>query len=257
MRKLGLSWQAVEAASVRQRTGRCRTNSRIRFATVRNAFLALGVAVLLSSVARAAEPKARAPAATPAKKEKAKTPAPLPPSQPKPAPVRSPASFTPQTPFSEAIDILRNSTTPPLTIIVLWRQLADGAGVYRETPIGIDGASGLRAGQWLDLLMLSLSAGASAKLGYVVDKGVITISTTDALPAPKPVTRIYDISDLVAPPARYSLSSMGFGMGYGGPTAPFGGYAGGSYGTGNVSPSGPPAIASRSTRLSPPTYRSR
>ena len=233
--------------------------SRIRFATVRNVILALGLAAQLSSVARAADPKARSQAGAPAKKEKekARTPAPLPPNQPKPAAVRGAASFTPQTPFSEAIDILRNSTTPPLTIVVLWRQLADGAGVYRETPIGLDGMAGLRAGQCLDLLMLSLSAGASAKLGYVVDKGVITISTTDALPAPRPITRIYDISDLVAPPARYSLSSMGFGMGYGGLTAPLGGNVGGSYGVSSVSPSSPPGIPSRTTRLSPPTYRRR
>jgi len=233
--------------------------SRIRFTTVRNVMLVLGLAALLSPVARAADPKARSQAGAPAKKEKekAKTPAPLPPNQPKPAAVRSAASFTPQTPFSEAIDILRNSTTPPLTIVVLWRQLADGAGVYRETPIGLDGLSGLRAGQCLDLLMTSLSAGASARLGYVADKGVITISTTDALPTPKPVTRVYDISDLVAPPARYSLSSMGFGMGYGGLTAPFGGYAGGSYGANNFTPSNPLGVPSGSTRLTPRTSRSR
>jgi len=231
--------------------------SGIRFATVRSAMLALGLLALLSSAARAADPKARSQAGAPAGKEKAKTPAPLPPSQPKPAAARSMASLTPQTPFREAIDILRHSTTPPLTIVVLWRQLADSAGVYPETPIGLDGLAGLRAGQCLDLLMLSLSAGASARLGYVVHKGAITISTTDALPAPKPVTRVYDINDLVAPPARYSLSSLGFGMGYGGWTAPFGNYAGGSYGAGNVSPSNSPAIVSGSTRPSLPTYRGR
>ncbi len=229
--------------------------SRIRFVAVRNVMLVLSLAALLPLVAQAADPKARSPAGAPA--EKAKTPAPLPPNQPKPATARSVASLTPQTPFSEAIDILRNSTTPPLNIVVLWKQLADGAGVYRETPIGLDGLSGLRAGQCLDLLILSLSAGASAKLGYVVDKGVITISTTDTLPARKPVTRVYDISDLVAPPARYSLSSMGFGMGYGSPTAPFANYAGGSYGTGNVSPSGFPTVVSGTTRVTPRTYRSR
>jgi len=231
--------------------------NRIRFAVVRNVMLILGLAALLSPVARAADPKAHSPAGTPAKKEKAKTPAPLPPSQPKPAAVRSTASLTPQTPFREAIDILRNSTAPPLTIVVLWKQLADGAGIYRETPIGLDGLAGLRAGQCLDLLMLSLSAGASAKLGYVVDKGVITISTTNALPAPKPVTRVYDISDLLAPPARYSLSSMGFGLGYGGLTAPFAGYTGGSSITGSTSPLGLPGIPSGSTGLTPRTYRSR
>ncbi len=231
--------------------------SRSRFATVRNAILALVLAAQLSSVARAADPKTRSPTDTPAKKEKAKTPAPLPPSQPKPAAARGMASLTPQTPLSEAIDILRNSTTPPLTIIVLWKQLADGAGVYRETPIGIDGLSGLRAGQCLDLLMLSLSAGASAKLGYVVDKGAITISTTDALPAPKPITRVYDVSDLLAAPARYSLSSMGFGIGYGSLTAPVGGSAGSSYVTGGTNPLGLPIIPSGNTRQTPRTYRRR
>jgi hypothetical protein len=219
--------------------------------------LALGLAALLSSTAWAANPKARSQAGAPVEKEKAKTPTPSPPSRPKPVAVRRAASLTPQTPFGEAIDILRNSTTPPLPIVVLWKQLAEGAGVYRDTPIGLDGLTGLRAGQCLDLLMLSLSAGASAKLGYVVDKGVITISTTDTLPTPKLITRVYNISDLVAAPARYSLSSMGFGMGYGGPAAPFGNYAGSSYGAGSTSPSGLPGIPSGITRPSPRTYRSR
>jgi hypothetical protein len=219
--------------------------------------LVVGLAALLSSVARAADPKTRPQAGTPAKEEKAKMPAPPAPSQPKPAPARSPAVLTPQTPLSEAIDILRNSTNPPLPIVVLWRQLADGAGVYRETPIGLDGLSGLRAGQCLDLLMLSLSAGASAKLGYVVHKGVITISTMNTLPAPKPIARVYDISDLVAPPARYSLQSMGFGMGYGGLTAPLGNYATGTNITGSPSPSGVPGIPSGITRPTTPTYRRR
>ncbi len=228
-------------------------SGRIRLVTIRNVMLVLALATVPSLLARAADPKARSPAGTPAKEEKTKTPAPLPPSPPKPSAARSPAAFTPQTPFGEALDILRNSTTPPLPIIVLWRQLADGAGVYRETPIGIDGAAGLRAGQYLDLLMLSLSAGASAKLGYVVDKGVITISTMDTLPTPKPVTRVYDISDLVAPPARYSLQSMGFGMGYGGLASPFGG----SYGANNFTPSNPLSVPSGSIGFTPRTSRTR
>jgi hypothetical protein len=232
--------------------------SRIRFATARNVILLLSLAALLSPTAWAANPKARSQAGAPVEKEKAKPPTPSPPSRPKPVTVRRAASLTPQTPFGEAIDILRHSTTPPLPIVVLWRQLAEGAGVYRDTPIGLDGLTGLRAGQCLDLLMLSLSAGASAKLGYVVDKGVITISTTDTLRAPKLITRVYDISDLVAAPARYSLSSMGFGLGYGGLTAPFGNYAGGNaYGVNRAAPSNPPGIPSRITRLSPRTYRSR
>jgi len=55
---------------------------------------------------------------------------------------------------------------PPLNISVLWREIGDNAGIYRDTPIGIDDVEGLRIGQYLDL-PLSLSAGASARLGSV------------------------------------------------------------------------------------------
>jgi hypothetical protein len=236
-------------------------SSRIPFAAVQNVMHALVVIGLLSAVAHAADSHAPSDPNAPAKKAKAQA-ASVPPNNPKPPALRNPASFTPQTPFGEAIDILRNSTRPPLSIVVLWKQLGDGAGVYRDTPIGIDGVSGLRASQVLDLLMLSLSAGSSAKLGYAVEKGVITITTVDTLPAPKRVTRIYDIRDLVAPPALYSLPSMGLGLGYGGPAAPFGGYAGnlgaGSYGF-NSGGSLPGSAGStyRSTGQGPGVYRSR
>jgi hypothetical protein len=150
----------------------------------------------------------------------AKTPAPpavqLRPSRPARPAVRTPASFTPQMPLSEAIDILRNCTSPPLNIVVLWKDL-DSAGIYRDTPIGIDGIPGLRLGRYLELLVLSLSAGATTPIGYTVQNGVVIISTTAALPAPRYVTRVYDISDLTAPPANYFFPPMGFGnMGYGG-----------------------------------------
>jgi hypothetical protein len=206
----------------------------------RNKMLALGITVLVSMVAHAADPKTRRDPNTPTEREQAKTQTTaLPSHEPEPTAVRRPASFTRQTPLSEAIGILRNSTTPPLKIIVLWRPL-NSAGVYADTPIGLDGVAGLRAGQILDLLVLSLSAGASAKIGYVADKGVMTISTADALPIPKPVVRLYDVSDLVAPPARYALPSRGFGTGYGGRTPPLGGYPG-NLGAGFSNPANGPA----------------
>lgn len=190
----------------------------VPFTSRRSVIGALLMTTLLSA--------AYAQSGTPGKVEKAKPQtAPLPPDKPKPSPVRGLASLTRQTPLSEAINILRNSTTPPLNIIVLWRPLHN-AGVYENTPIGIDGITGLRTGQYLDLLTLSLSAGASARIGYTVHKGAITLSTTDTLPAPKSVARVYDISDLVAPPARYAPVTMGFGLGYGGPMPGAIGYAG-------------------------------
>lgn len=150
------------------------------------------------------------------------------------------SSLTRQTSFGDAIEILRNSTRPALNIVVLWKEIGENAGVYRETPIGFDGPPGLRVRQYLDLLVTSLSAGASAKLGYVVRSGVVIIGTTDALPVSPNVTRVYDVSDLVAPPARYfnpwiGMGAMGYGNMYGGqmmgPTGGYGGYGGG-YGTG-------------------------
>jgi len=125
-------------------------------------------------------------------------------------------------PFGEAIDILRYSTNPPLNIVVLWRDLAEKADIDKTTPIGMDGVSGIPLGKHLELLLMSVSAGSTAKLGYVVEKGVIIIATTESLPR-KVQTRVYDITDLVAEPANYSWRNMM------GPMGPMGSY-GGSYG---------------------------
>jgi len=206
---------------------------------------ALILAALLALTVQAASPSALAQPGTAVRKG---TPtAPLPPDKPKSPAARRPVGLTRQMPLGEALDMLRNSTTPPMSIIVLWRPL-EQAGIDRNTPIGIDAAPGLRVGQYLDLLTLSLSAGASAKIGHIVNKGAITISTTDALPTPKPITRLYDISDLVAPPGRYSPATMGFGMGYGGPTTLVAGYAGGNSTNGVLGPTITPRTTGQGIR---------
>jgi len=133
----------------------------------------------------------------------------------------SPSSFKPGMPFSEAIDILRNSTVPRLNIVVLWKDLEENADIYRETPIGMNGLSKVPLRTHLKILLMSVS-GSAGNLGYVVDEGVIIIATRGSLPR-KMVTRIYDITDLVSPPANYRLMP-GFGM-------PFG-FGGMSYGGG-------------------------
>lgn len=130
-------------------------------------------------------------------------------------------------PFNEAIDILRNSTFPPLNIVVLWKDLEENADIYRETPIGMDGLSGVPLRTHLKILLMSISAGGVGKLGYVVDDGVITIATRGSLPK-KVVTRIYDITDLVSAPANYRLMPgfgmpLGFGQMPNGGGMPFGG----------------------------------
>jgi hypothetical protein len=123
--------------------------------------------------------------------------------------------FTRETSFGEAIDLLRRATTPPLNIVVLWNQIGDNAGIYRDTPIGVDLYSGLKVRQYLDIILKGVSAGATDQLGYAVSNGVVLVATVDALPN-KRVTRVYDVTDLLAPPANYRYPMMGFG-GMGGP----------------------------------------
>jgi hypothetical protein len=126
----------------------------------------------------------------------------------------SPSNFTPDMSFNDAINILRNTTIPPLNIIILWRNL-EAVDIYRDTPIGIDGASGVPLRTHLKLLLMSLSAGSSENLGYVVDGGAIIISTESTLPQ-KMKTRIYDITDLVGTPAGAGfMPPMGMPFGFG------------------------------------------
>ena len=118
---------------------------------------------------------------------------------------RTPAAFTRDMPVSEAIDILRNATSPPLNIVVYWKDLDANAGISRDTAIGFDGVKGLRLRQYLEILLASLSATSLAPLAYTVDHGVIVIATADRLPKPREVTRVYDVTDLVGLPSRPAL----------------------------------------------------
>ncbi|MHC4242111.1 MAG: hypothetical protein ACYS3N_04110 [Planctomycetota bacterium] len=154
----------------------------------------------------------------------------------------NPSSFKPDMPFSEAIDILRNSTIPKLNIAVLWKDLQENADIYRETPIGMDGLSGVPLRTHLKILLMSVSGGGVEKLGYVVDQGVIIIATRSSLPR-KLVTRIYDITDLVSEPANYRFM-RGFGM-------PFGGAGYGGMRFGGMMPFGGTGFAGQGFNNSP------
>ncbi|MBN1974952.1 MAG: hypothetical protein JW787_15025 [Sedimentisphaerales bacterium] len=119
-------------------------------------------------------------------------------------PFVSPSSFRPDMSFREAINILRNSTSPPLNIVVLWKDLEEKTDITRDTPIEMDGLTGVPLKTHLNVLLSSLSSGSEAKLGYVVDGGVIIIATKDSLPK-KMVARSYEITDIVAPPSMGGL----------------------------------------------------
>ena len=135
-----------------------------------------------------------------------------------------PSSFRPDMSFEQAINILRRSTKPPLNIAVLWKDLEENADIYRDTPIGIEGLSKVSIRMHLKFLLMGVSGGSPVKLGYIVDDGVIIIATRDSLPV-KMTARVYDVTDLVAPPANYFFfpsPGMPFGVPFGG----FGGFGG-------------------------------
>lgn len=112
------------------------------------------------------------------------------------------STLTPDTAFAEAIDMLRHSVRPPLNIVVFWKDLEDNADVDRDTPVGIEGLSGITIKKHLELILTSVSAMADSKLSYVVEDGIIMIATKDSLPKVMK-TRVYDITDLTGSPARY------------------------------------------------------
>jgi type II secretory pathway component GspD/PulD (secretin) len=105
------------------------------------------------------------------------------------------SQLTTEMPLSEAIEELKNSVEPPLTIFVLWRDLSENADIERTTPINMDGISAVELGTALKLLLMSVSGG-FGDLDYVVDYGAITIATKELLPS-KMETRVYAIFDLV------------------------------------------------------------
>jgi len=130
------------------------------------------------------------------------------------------SALTYDTTFSEAIDILRHSTEPPLKIVVLWRDLSENAYVEPDTPIKIDGVSGIRLRTGLELVLKSVDSG-FAELGYIVKGGVIIIATKESLPD-RMVTRVYDVSYLLSQPARFGFGfAPGLAAGW-----PGGGYMG-------------------------------
>jgi hypothetical protein len=105
------------------------------------------------------------------------------------------SGWTLDTTFSQAIDELKSSVDPPLRLIVLWKDLYDNVGIDRQTPIMMDGISGVPLRAALSSLLMAV-AGSPGQLGYVIDGGVITVGTKDSL-REKWHTRVYDISDLL------------------------------------------------------------
>ena len=82
--------------------------------------------------------------------------------------------LTPEMPFSEAIETLKNAVEPPLPIIVLWKELFDKCEIEPTTPIDMDGLPTVRLKTALKTLLHAVGGG-FADLSYQIDEDVIII----------------------------------------------------------------------------------
>jgi hypothetical protein len=83
--------------------------------------------------------------------------------------------------FEDAVDLIRTSLDPPLTIIVLWGDLSENAFIEKVSPIQVDGLGAMKLSAGLRAILRSLSASGFSAVDYVVEDGVITIGTKESL----------------------------------------------------------------------------
>ena len=91
--------------------------------------------------------------------------------------------LSPEMPFSEAIECLRNAVEPPLQIVVLWRELLDSCEIEPTTPIDMDGLPQVRLGTALKTLIAAVGGGFS-DLSYQIDDDVIIVREEEMQDAP-------------------------------------------------------------------------
>jgi general secretion pathway protein D len=107
--------------------------------------------------------------------------------------------------FSDVVDFLREVSG--LNIYVNWNSLQT-VGIDQSVPVNVN----LTNVSFEKVLTTVLDdvGGVAAQLGYVIDEGVITVSTQEDL-SRKTVTRVYDILDLIHPVPDFSAPDLELG----------------------------------------------
>ncbi|UCD48719.1 MAG: hypothetical protein JSW27_14435 [Phycisphaerales bacterium] len=82
--------------------------------------------------------------------------------------------LSPEMPFSEAIEHLRNAVEPPLQIVVLWKELLESCEIEPTTPIDMDGLPQVKLETALKVLIEAVSGGFS-DISYQIEDDVIVI----------------------------------------------------------------------------------
>jgi type II secretory pathway component GspD/PulD (secretin)/tetratricopeptide (TPR) repeat protein len=93
--------------------------------------------------------------------------------------------------FADVIDFLRDVSGA--NVFVNWKSL-EGAGIDRNAPVTAK-LRNVKFSKALGVILDSVGGGAT-KLGYTIDDGVITISTSEDL-SKNTITQVYDIRDLI------------------------------------------------------------
>lgn len=105
--------------------------------------------------------------------------------------------------IQEAVDYIRKSTKPPLTIVVLWGDLSENAFIERDTPIAVDGLGLMTLQAGLRAITRSLSSSEISDVGYIIENGILTIATKASLPK-QFSNKTYDVTDLVVRPGAFA-----------------------------------------------------
>jgi hypothetical protein len=84
------------------------------------------------------------------------------------------SALSPDMPFSEAIEYLKNASEPPLPIVVMWKELIEDCEIEPTTPIDMDGLPSVKLETALRTLLAAVSGGVT-DISYQIDDDVIII----------------------------------------------------------------------------------
>jgi hypothetical protein len=82
--------------------------------------------------------------------------------------------LSPEIPFSEAVEILKNAVEPPLPIVVMWKELLDSCEIEPTTPIDMDGLPQVKLETALKTLIEAVSGGLT-DISYQIDGDVVIV----------------------------------------------------------------------------------
>lgn len=111
--------------------------------------------------------------------------------------------FDPDMTFEEAFDMISNSTTPALSLFIMWNDLERNCFIDKDTPIGVEFSGPVKVKTALDMLLRSIDA------QYVIDGGVVTIASSQKNLPRRMVTKVYNIREFVN--SRYPDYNNGYG----------------------------------------------